>query len=233
MGQPGQIPGEREDLPVGRLGLRHESHRGDPHDAAAALGVVDLLLSRGDLSQGRKTRQTGGTASMQAFVVDEFTAAPRHPTALGGVPVEVGEPHFLHRVGAPLPCAEQPFQGEQRHLGVVGDRAEAVTAAGGVVGDAPRPEVPLDVLPGTELDGSSQCVPGGPGQQATPRSVSVDHDAFTSFPCPNGRYPARTVCRRPRPRTPYSRFARSSAIRRAWAASSCRPRASRASARSR
>jgi hypothetical protein len=76
-------------------------------------------------------------------------------------------------VSEPMLGADEPLGGEQGHLGVVGDPSET-TEGWSELADAMRPEAPLDLGPGEELDWGTKGISDCATQEASDHAFSSD-----------------------------------------------------------
>ena len=151
----------------GEAVLGDEPDRRDPHDAAAALAVVERLHGGAAAAfvQRREAGGAGRTPVVEHVLVDEPAASRSfgtHRGVLRAQPPEVGAADGGDVVGAVAACArrlgaQQTLGGEQRHLGVVGDRADEAVG-GQVPGDAGIAEARPDVGQAVELDRCAQRI---------------------------------------------------------------------------
>ncbi len=169
-----------------RLPGGEQPERGRPHHRAAGLGVRVLgPLHRAEPvgvgpGEAGQAALAGGALGVQPLLAAEpaevRAALVRAPVALGGGPAQVGQVQVGGRVPAagvaPDVGADEPVDGEQAELGVVGDGAGA-PVRGDVAGDALRAVLGPDLLQRLELDAGAERVADGPAEQAAPHPAAV------------------------------------------------------------
>ena len=100
------------------------------------------------------------------------------PFILGTQPGQITAGGGTHHIAIAAPRREQPGGGKQRHLRVVGNRANALIT-GGKGGDARCAKVAEDVGAGHEFDRRAEGIACRPGEQAATEALlwgDVSHD---------------------------------------------------------
>jgi hypothetical protein len=159
-------------------GIRgHQSHRRDSHDTAAALGIVERLVSGSDLASEERAQARGSwrTLRVKKVLLQQPARGVLHElwvpgdissiSDLGVEPAQVGAMQDgidigQSPVGEPVLSADEAFCGEEGHLRVVSDTPET-TISRRVLTDTTRPESPFDLGPGEELDRCAERVTDG------------------------------------------------------------------------
>jgi hypothetical protein len=183
-----------------RIGIIDESRRGSAHDATASLAIVDPMVDRprnpltqrGEAGVARRTAAAQLLDTNQPAIEMRDRRRERRHLSLCMQPADVRVVHRANRRPASpaLRLAARPQQalgGEQRHLGVVGDRTDP-SERFVEVDDSARAVTLADLGERQKLDRSTERVSDRAGQQASLHTRAM-------------RDPAWARCHRP----PYSK----------------------------
>ncbi len=173
-----------ECQPRGRFGPPRDEqpYRRHPHDTATALTVVVCGLA--ETAYPAKCRNTGiagrALAVQPALLIEParlaFTERLADPDCMHGrftlgaqpAQIRVGRYPGIRRQAPQTsanPVPQQPFGGEQGHLGVVGHHGDSAVG-GRIRGDPLRAELRQDLLAGVEFDRRAQRVAHRSAEQA-------------------------------------------------------------------
>ena len=143
VGDPGQVARQHERRADGERALRppeEQADRGHAHQAAAALAVVPRRQRPGAVAHGAQLVETGVARAaacvqrgllQQPAVDGDVVGGGGRVFGLGMQPAQVSRAGRFEQAGSAVlaavrPAEQQALGGEQAHLGVVRDGAEAV-----------------------------------------------------------------------------------------------------------